>query len=187
MPLRDPPPPEKLANGVIPRRDGRGDGWALAHREKLSGAYLLTDVDGYFGAIYFDRNTSDQLFVEYVDDQPTTERQRLIREVALVGLFDRKRSRDDTKSKEAVTQTALWLGLLRKLRVSQPSPPRFFYVIGPSAGPWEIVELGLSDGHEIRSLSVDAESMPAIWERLGLTELRTSLRSSLLRSGTRTA
>lgn len=172
-----------LANGVTTRRDGGGDGWAKAHRShrELSKRYLMTDVDGYFGAMYWARNTSDTLFAEYADDQPT-DSVEIMRRCALVALFDRKKSRDAVKdNKEVKVQTAFLLWLCRSLKTHQTSPPRFFYVFGDSEGPWELVEISIMNGKEIRSAEITTENMKDVWDRIGLSELRNSLRLLLRR------
>ena len=84
--------PRRDSRGVRIRADGKGDGWARAHRQ-LGATFNMTDFDGLMGLVAFAANTGEKLFMEYVPDN-YRNRLNLIRQFAIVAMFDRKASRE---------------------------------------------------------------------------------------------
>lgn len=168
---------ERHENHVRIRRDGHGDAWANAHRTSLSNKYFLHDIDAVFGLEVFGANTGDRLFLEYEPDH-YNNREKSIREFAAIALFDRKASKAAAFSPSNRLSLGLYLWQCRSYAKSQPIAPRFFFVIGQDKPPWLMIEIDIQTaepiGHEV---SVDSARFSAVWDALGLTELRNHLRS----------
>lgn len=172
-------PRETVQAGVKPRYDGGGDAWALAHRN-LGPEFHMHDLDGVFGQLVFSQRTGDRLFLEYVPDNYVNHVKRT-REFALVAMFDRKRDRSAALGEPNALSTAFYLWICRKLSMEQPVPAKFFYVIGGQTPPWTMVEVdtatGSVTGREAVIHGTSHDEMMAVWEALGLVELRKSLRA----------
>jgi len=160
--------------GVRLRADGKGDGWALAHR-KLGATFNMTDFDGLMGIVSFAANTGERLFLEYVPDN-YSHRVNVIRQFAAVAMFDRKSTREYAFSDENRVSLAWHLDHCRKLGQTQPKPPKFFFVIGRDEPPWELVEVDIETGDVVSEMSLSAMNWRALWERAGLVALRNELR-----------
>jgi len=161
-----------------PRFDGKGDGWALAHRN-LGSEFHMHDLDAVVGEITFARNTGERLFLEYVPDNYVNHEQ-CVRDFALVAMFDRKSSKEFALGVNNSLSTALYLWICRKLSEDQPVAAKFFYVIGGQTPPWTMVELdiitGKPTGAEAVIHSVQREEWLKIWDALGLRRIRSQLR-----------
>jgi len=168
--------------GVRIRRDGAGDGWAQAHRGHLGSSRYLQDVDALFGATVFGHNTADRLFLEYEPDD-YQKRRSVLRRFAVVAMFDRKASHAAAFHEGNRLALAVYLYLCRTLAEHQPRPPKFFFVTGGQAPPWNMIEIDIEAGpepRELRVLTLDSADWPTVWETLGLTALRNELRSWIL-------
>ena len=164
-----------------PRLDGRGDGWANGHRNALGNESYLQDIDGYFGMLGFTANTGDRLFLEYVPDS-YKNRESAIREFGLVAMFDRKRDLQAMHSPKVVLSKAVYLWFCRKIGLSQPVMPRFFYVLGTAEhGPWTLVECDIWTGNEIREFTLTENFWKSIWDKIGLEEARRKIQAVVLR------
>lgn len=165
-----------LHNGVKERADGAGDAWAREHRE-MGQTYNMMDLDAVFGTVFFGQNTGEKLFMEYIPDN-YQNRVNKIRHFALVAMFDRKASRNAALCPQNNLSTAVYLWLCRELSEKQPTPPKFFYVIGGQVPPWVMVEVdiftGELTGHE--SVIENSQDWHRVWQILGLKKLRAQLR-----------
>jgi hypothetical protein len=169
-------PEQRDANGVRIRADGKGDGWAQAHRDELGPTYNMSDLDGYVGLVGFAGNTGDRLFMEYVPDN-YANKGKTVRRFATVALFDRKASRDYAFSEANAVSLAFYLDLCRRLGETQPKPPKFFFIIGRQATPWELVELDIQTGQIISEFTLQQGRWRVFWEAVGLVALRGELRT----------
>ena len=166
-------------NGVKPRADGKGDGWANAHREQLGPDYHCQDIDGYFGFCAWGANSGDRLFMEHVPDG-FKNANNLIREYAVVALFDRKSTTSAARCDRNIKSTSFYLWLCRNLSMAQPFPVRFFWVIGKDNPPWMMQELSIETGEEKEDMiTLDKPDWRSIWDTIGLTDLRNSLKKWL--------
>lgn len=168
---------ERLDNGVRKRADGKGDGWANAHRDVLGTKFLMQDVDGYFGFLVYGDNTGERLFLEYVPDD-YANRTKPVRSFAIVAMFDRKTTMDAATSEENALSRAFYLWLCRTIGRAQPAEkqPRFYFVVGGQQPPWDMLELDILTGERIGDIVHLANAdWPHIWETLGLAPLRRSL------------
>lgn len=164
---------ERNESGVRVRRDGKGDEWANLHRDKLETFALMQDLDAIMGHISFAKNTTDQLFVEYVPDR-WENRHSFIREFATVAMFDRKSSRSCLES--ASVSAAYQLHLCRVIREYQQEPPMFFFVI-PHREGFEMVRVHLETAEEIGAYVLPKNGeWREIWQQAGLISLRNKLR-----------
>lgn len=167
---------ERLANGVRARADGRGDGWANAHREQLWPDAYMQDLDGYFGLLTFAGNAGDRLFLEYVPDRDRAPDQA--REFAVVAVFDRKRSRHAAFAPRSALSRGFYAWLCRVIGTRQPVRPRFFYVTGAERPPWILHEVDVETEEPtgapalIRSTETDWKS---VWCGVGLRDARDVL------------
>jgi hypothetical protein len=167
-------------NGTKIRVDGRGDVWADCHRTQLGRHFLMQDVDGLFGNMTFAHNTGEKLFLEYVPDS-YKNREKAIRQFAVVALFDRKSSAAWAFSVRNRVSTALYLEMCRRFATGQPFPPRFFYIIGKDSPPWEMIELCIDTGQEVGQRTrihtmENSNEWAKLWEAVGLSGLRDELR-----------
>jgi len=163
---------ERNGNGVRIRADGKGDGWANAHRHELPERFHFNDFDGLIGKLTFAQNGQDTLFAEYVCDS-YKNRDKTIRQFGYVALFDRKRS--DFAANNSVLSTAVYLDACRKLSFGQPFPCRFFYVIGPNDGPWILSEKDINTGDTLADSNLCDGEWEQLWMALGLTASRNAL------------
>jgi hypothetical protein len=160
--------------GVRLRADGKGDGWAEHHRNQQC-QWHMQDVDGLFAASFFGKRTDDRLFAEYAADN-YENRGKIIRRFAMVALFDRKETEPAAFSNENHLSLAVYLHMCRVFRDAQSQGPRFFYVVGGNAPPWEMIEMDIDDGTIMRpSTTLDNGSWEPMWKALGLLELRQAL------------
>lgn len=163
---------------VKPRYDGKGDGWANAHRD-LGPTFNMNDADALMGVVSFAWNTGERLFIEDVPDN-YINRYSSIREFAYVALFDRKTNLDFALSNENAVSRAMYLHLCRIISAYQPLPPRFFFVIGGQCPPWEMHEIAI-DSSEPKGDAIilpcrDGSIWRSVWETCGLKSLRDELR-----------
>lgn len=173
---------DRLRNGVKRRVDGGGDAWALAHRS-LGTGIQMNDVDAIFGFEAFGANTGEKLFLEYEPDN-YERRLEVIREHAVIALFDRKTTEGAAFSENNRRSFSLYLHMCRTIAAAQAYPPRFFFCIGNQAPPWRLMEIDITTGSHIKGRDTIIETTePAdwrrIWDALGLTELRMKLRRSI--------
>ena len=169
------------SNGVRKRVDGAGDGWAKAHRVELGNSFLMQDMDAMFGNLVFGKNTGDKLFLEYAPDA-YANKDKPFREFGLVAMFDRKRSMKAVHGEQSNLSNRFYRWSCAKLSEGQPSPARFFYVVGSDDPPWQMIEVDLITGEFGDVYDVEDESnWVAVWSALGLTDLRKAL-SQWLRS-----
>lgn len=163
---------------VRKRMDGRGDAWALAHREGLGPCFNMNDLDTVIGFMAYGINSSETLFAEYVPDA-YANKGKMVRRFAVVALFDRKRSERAITASDV--STSFYLYLSRALGTQQPKPPRFFYVIGGDLPPWSMREVDINTGNLASSIvtikSLENQEWLAVWDRLGLLNLRRELRA----------
>lgn len=164
----------RLGNGVRRRMDGRGDGWANAHREELGSRYYLQDVDGVFGLEVWGANTGERLFMEYEPDN-WEHRQDWVRRFAIVALFDRKVSLDRALSEHNRVSAAFYMWLCRELGARQPQQPRFFFVVGGQSPPWDLVEMDTQTGNVLSTHQLAGADFRQVWQRIGLLSLRQEL------------
>lgn len=160
--------------GVRVRADGKGDGWARAHRE-LGLTFNMTDIDGLMGLVGFAANTGDKLFMEYVPDN-YQNRLNLIRQYAVVAMFDRKASREYAFSDANRVSLSWHLDHCRKLAQTQPKAPKFFLVIGRDEPPWELIEMNIHTGEVVTEQTLNGMNWRVLWEQTGLVALRNELR-----------
>lgn len=161
--------------GVKKRLDKQGDAWADQHRRSTPKDFYLQDVDAMFGAVVFGHNTGEKLFLEYVPDN-YVNRDKRIRKFGVVAIFDRKTSEQAAFSNHNMVSCALYLWLCRSLGELQPSPPKFFYVIGNQEPPWTMIEVDTTTGMETGTRKrLDGSDWRATWETLGLASLRHEL------------
>ena len=160
--------------GVKKRVDGKGDPWAKAHRDELGKRFVMSDMDGYFGHFGFAANTGDRLFMEYVPDE-WRNHDRLIRQFAVVAMFDRKTTEAWAFHSENMLSRAFYLWLCRTLGGLQPVPPRFFYIVGTDAPPWQMIELDIETGRVAGRHNLPTKDWKPLWEAVGLTDMRRSL------------
>lgn len=176
--ILDPTP--RLLNGTRARLDGKGDGWANAHRSFLGREHLMNDVDGAFGLEVWGGNTEERIFLEYEPDVYRT-RFKLIRRFALVAMFDRKRDSDAARA--ASVSTAFYLWQARTLSQQQPVPGKFFFVFGGQEPPWTLQELDIQTGLPAgQPVVLPAVDWSVIWTQIGLAGLRGQLRAHLERT-----
>ena len=171
---------ERNSNGVKNRIDGKGDGWANAHRKLLGNQFYFQDVDCFFGAVAFGHNTAERLFLEYVPDD-YENRTKKIRQFGIVALFDRKSSKSAAFGNKNIVSCGVYLWLCRTLGTAQGIKPKFYYVIGNDKPPWEMIEMDI-DTADIKEPTVILQSVnwKEIWEQLGLLELRNEIKKRLL-------
>jgi len=163
---------ERNNRGVKIRADGKGDSWAMEHRNQLGSRFYLQDFDCMFGFQAFGSNTGEKLFAEYVPDS-YENRQNYIRDFCIIALFDRKRTESAAFNPANMVSTQLYLWVCNKLSVNMPVAARFFYVIGCEAPPWTMIEIDTSTGLEVGDReSLSNPDWKTIWDRLGLTEAR---------------
>jgi hypothetical protein len=172
----------RLENGVKRRADGAGDAWAMAHR-CLGTGHQMNDVDAIFGFEAFGANTGEKLFLEYEPDN-YENRMEVIREHAVIALFDRKTTEGAAFGGNNRRSFSLYLHICRIIAASQAYPPRFFFCIGGQSPPWCLMEIDIKTGEHVKRRDTIIETTePAdwrrIWDALGLNELRLKLRSSL--------
>ena len=177
--MHDAHPESRLDNHVRRRMDGQGDGWANAHREALGNKYFLQDEDACVGMMFFGTRTENRIFTEWEPDD-YGNRENLIRRFALIATFDRKSTYEAAFALDNTVSTAWYLANCRKWAKDQPKAPRFFYVIGGKEPPWELVELDINTGTRIGgNQMIDTTNMTEVWDAVGLTELRCSLRQRM--------
>ena len=165
---------------VKPRFDGQGDPWADSHREGLGRGFNMNDVDGFIGLIGFAANTGDRLFIEYVPDD-YANRGQAIRTYSTVALFDRKASLACAMGEGNSVSLACYLDLCRRLAVTQARPPKFFFVVGRDAPPWDIVQIDIETGMKLSTQTLSGMNWQEVWRAAGLTELRDTLRREHIR------
>ena len=173
-----PPDIDRDELGVRIRRDGRGDAWAMGHRS-LGPTYNMHDIDALFGCHIFGANTGERLFLEYVPDD-YKNREKTLREFAAVAMFDRKTTETAAFSDDNILSIAFYHWQCRCYAKQQPIPPRFFLVIGGQIPPWTMIELDIfTDGcNRIGNpVTVDGQRFKEVWDAIGLSSLRTELRS----------
>jgi hypothetical protein len=170
----------KFGNGVKRRADGKGDAWANAHRDALGPGFPMNDVDGCFGFVAFGSNTGDRMFIEYVPDD-YVNRFNVIREHAVIALFDRKATEELAFSDNNCVSLSLYLYQCRAFSAAQALPCRFFFCIGGQKPPWRMVEVNIETGERINGPDIILKSANwrCIWDALGLIELRSNLRRFL--------
>lgn len=161
-------------NGVKIRYDGKGDGWANAHREELPRDNYMQDIDCFFGINVAGHNTGDKLFLEYIPDNYDKNR-KSVEDFCIVALFDRKFSEEYAFSNKNYTSRKFYLYICNQLSKNQPVPCKFFYVIGNKNPPWKMIELSLDEGHKIREKYVDSGDWNEIWKELGLVSIKDEL------------
>jgi hypothetical protein len=143
----------------------------------------MNDIDAIFGFEAFGANTGEKLFLEYEPDN-YEHRLEIIREHALIALFDRKSSQGSAFCENNRRSFSLYLYLCRVVATAQAYPPKFFFCIGAQCPPWILTEIDITTGQHIKGRDATIETTePAdwrrIWDALGLTELRMKLRGSL--------
>lgn len=170
---------ERRENGVRARTDGRGDGWAEAHRE-LGPQNYMQDVDGFFGMLAFAQNSAERLFVEFTADA-FGNRGAIARRFAVIALFDRKRSIDAVRGEQTALSAQFYRWLCREVGTRQPKRPRFFYVVGSDAPPWTMLEVDIDTGERTElPRIIRRPDMRDIWNAIGLSALRAELAAWLL-------
>jgi hypothetical protein len=140
-----------------------------AEREAVDTRQELARVAGV------SHDTISRLFVEYVPDN-YRNRLNVIRDYAVVAVFDRKVSREYALGEDNRVSLACYLSLCRRLGQTQPKPPKFFLVIGRDAPPWELVELDIHTGQVLSENTLTAMNWRVIWRCVGLVDLRDALR-----------
>lgn len=166
---------ERDEQGVRLRMDGGGDEWAAAHRKHAGRDCYMQDVDGLFGFSMYAHNTADKLWLEYIPDN-YRNKTNVIRNFALVGVFDRKRSWEVAFNERSTLSRSVYLWLCRTVAERQPTPPRFFYVIGATA-PWQMVEVNITSGVKVGdAMTLNGEGWEAMFKTLGIDQLRATLR-----------
>ena len=161
--------------GVRVRRDGQGDGWAEGHR-LLGKTFNMQDLDALFGFVAFGVNGAERLFLEYQPDAYHNA-SNLVRRFAAVAMFDRKST--ITAAFGSTVSTANYLWQCRCFSMQQPLKPKFFYVVGGQAPPWEMIELDINTGECLGQKTIQSnkkEDWLAVWDHLGLASLRKNLR-----------
>ena len=169
---------KRLTNGTKERSDGKGDAWANAHRSALPRDVYMQDVDGLFGFLGFGMNTAERLFVEIEPDDFRQSR-TVIRDFATLAFFDRKRTLETALHEQNRVSLAYYLALCRKLGMTQAFPPRFFFIIGEQAPPWNMYEINIATGHLLSDtpvLTVHQAEWSRIWHLLGLDTMRQHYR-----------
>lgn len=162
-------------NGVRYRADGKGDAWAIAHRS-LGTGHQMHDVDALFGCHAFGMNTGEKLFLEYEPDH-YENRSKVIRNFAVVAMFDRKTSEVAAFSSENRLSRALYLWQCRTFATRQSVQPKFFIVVGNQMPPWKMIELDIWTGERTGDPTlVNAQNFAEVWDALGLSGLRLELR-----------
>jgi len=134
----------------------------------------MQDLDGFFGWMAFGANTGEKIFSEYVPDS-WDHRWNYFREFALVGLFDRKTTAQYAFSDDNRVSTAHYLWICRSLSKLQPIAAKFFFVIGQHAAPWEMIELNINTGDEIKRYVLYDANWKEIWNACGLKQIRDDL------------
>lgn len=169
---------ERLDSGVRARREAGGDGWANAHRSCLPRHCFMQDIDAFFGHIVFAKNSADRLFVEQVPDDYDNLTGSFSRNFAVVALFDRKRTLDDDQMARNRFTLQFYCWICRIFRDRQPegTGPKFFYVIGPSHGPWGMQEIDIDTGEKTEEIRLirndDSPGWMNVWQALGLLSAR---------------
>lgn len=177
-----------LPNGVRPRGDGEGDGWAGRHRTELGNRNYLSDLDGIMGIFY--HNTGNRLFVEYQPDA-FERRHDPVRRFAYVAIIDRKASMDAADMNKLSAQ--MYCDICRKLSEHQPLPCRFFQAVdagerifGESGESkkqaYVMVEYDIHEGNEVGRHEL-LDDMRDLWKVLGLTQARDQLANWLKDEG----
>lgn len=172
---------ERHSDGVRTRADGKGDGWAGYHREKLGNGWYMNDVDVLFGCEVWGKNTGEKLFAEYVPDDASNAKSA-IRAFGMVAMFDRKRSESAMRHSRSHLSRKFYLWLCRCIASHQGMPPRFFYVIGGDNPPWSMYEVDIYSGQFVNDgdpCILHGDGWASLWERLGLRELRDELREKV--------
>ena len=137
--------------------------------------YFMQDLDAMFGSVVFGHNTGDRLFLEYVPDN-YENRTSMIREFALIAMFDRKSNEQCAYNTRNILSRAFYLWTCRTLSAKQPIPARFFYCFGGQEPPWRLVELDINTGFNTRnSVVLDGKNWLEVWQQLGLSQLRSDL------------
>lgn len=168
---------DRMGNGVKCRHDGQGDAWANEHRSALGSGDYLHDVDTLFGIQVFGHNTGEKLFLEYEPDN-FENRAKILRSFAVVAMFDRKSSSGGAFCPENRLSLSFYLWQCRMFAQWQPTPPRFFIVIGGQSPPWQMIELDIYTGKKVGvPVQVDGSRFADVWNALGLRKLRRELKS----------
>jgi hypothetical protein len=174
------------------RKDGRGDGWAAAHRllhedRNAKGikriGFHMEDIDQMFGSeTAFSVNCADRLFCEYQPLDGHENRYKIIRDHALVALFDRKLTAAAAAHADNYLSLSLYLKICR-LGDVQLRAPRFFFCIGGHDPPWILSERNIWTGEKCgRDVIIETREgahWRRIWDEIGLTDQRLDLRGSL--------
>ena len=159
--------------GVKIRSDGNGDQWANQHRDELGSKFYIQDVDGLFGMCSFAQNSGERLFMEYVPDH-YRNKSKIIREFAVIAIFDRKQSKHAIQVSDL--STAFYLHQARLYGRVQPIMPKFFFVVGTES-PWTLIELNITTGETISECVLDDGEWLSVWKTLKLTDMRDLLRA----------
>jgi hypothetical protein len=70
--------------------------------------------------------------------------------------------------------------MCRKLAVTQPIPPKFFYIIGGDEPPWDIRSVDIYTGAMgVENCELEKASWKAIWSLFGLDKMRQDLQGWL--------
>jgi len=155
--------------------DGKGDGWAEAHREHLGNDYYFQDVDCLFGGMVYGANTAERLFLEYAPDD-YRNRENRIRNFAIISMFDRKRTLSAATHPRNTISLGVYLHLCRVIEKCQPVAPKFFFVIGDDSPPWAMYEVDINDGTIAETATIlEATDWKQVWNVLGLRALRDRL------------
>ena len=161
-----------------PRIDSQGDRFANEHR-RLGTADYMNDFDVMVGSMDFAKHTENTMFAEYEPD-PVGNKGSVVRQFATVAIFDRKGHHGCCTMNIA---TKYQLSVCRTLSAMQPVPVRFFWVIDVAQG-WEMQELCIQTGDRLgtRKLPRDASLWRTIWDEVGLSGNRATLKAWLKKS-----
>lgn len=164
----------KNGNGVVPRIDRAGDLWADEHRTCVSREHMMSDIDGMFGAIWFERDTSDQTWFEYCYAG---------NEYRIIALLERKRRIPEKGAPgrdQYERQRSALCYLARAVGLYQQVMPRVLYVVDLKGGhsEWRVERINpeteASTGEKWRIER--GSSWEKVWDAAGLTDVRIALK-----------
>lgn len=163
-------------NGVVPRRNNVGDQWAACHRSNVDAPYKMTDIDGMFGAMFYERDTSDQVFMEYiVSGAPGGFR------YGVTAIIERKAYIPEKHDKNRYTyemQRGFLCWLARTIGTVQTVVPRVLYIVGDGHSEWTMARIDPSSEASTGErwvLTRDGSWMD-IWDKAGMVDVRIALR-----------
>lgn len=168
----------KNANGVTPRLDRKGDTWADCHRTQVDREYKMTDVDGMFGAMFYERDTSDQIWFEYVASPD-------LMRFGVTAIIERKTFIPEKHSEKRASyelQRAFLCWLARAVGTYQKLTPPVLYVVNHNGGHSEWIMAKIDPvkvaptGQTWPLKRGVAGSWMDIWDAAGMVDTRIALR-----------